>query len=64
MPFQPTSTDRGRPIIMQPYQQAIGIDIDCSENKVYWSDITGGNIYSADFAGHQLTALIKNGLRE
>lgn len=61
VPFQPTSTDRGRPIVMQPYQQAIAIDVDCSDSRVYWSDITEGNIYSSDFTGQDIKTFIGKG---
>jgi len=60
IPFQPTPTDLGRHLVLKPMQQAIGIDIDCSENRVFWSDIVGGNIYSSDYTGHNLQTFINN----
>lgn len=51
VPFEPTTKDMGKPIQIQYYQMAIGLDIDCYEGRVYWSDITGKAIKSSNYNG-------------
>lgn len=51
VPFNPTPRNPGRPIQIQYYQMAIGLDIDCYEGRVYWSDITGKAIKSSAYNG-------------
>lgn len=62
MPFRPTSGDLGKPILIEPLQQSIGIDIDCSEGRVYWSDIAGKKILSAIFNGSDIKDYVTQGI--
>ncbi|XP_067009862.1 nidogen isoform X2 [Anabrus simplex] len=62
VPFNPTRKDRGRPIAIKPYQEAVGIDVDCLEGRVYWSDITGKVIRSAKYNGANITNFISKDL--
>ncbi|XP_059616809.1 nidogen [Phlebotomus argentipes] len=45
----PFSATRGRPVSMS--QMAIGVDNDCTEGRVYWSDISSKNIMSSKYDG-------------
>ncbi|KAL0266614.1 UNVERIFIED_CONTAM: hypothetical protein PYX00_009108 [Menopon gallinae] len=58
VPFKPTSGDPAKPIMMQVLQQSIGIDIDCNEGRVYWSDIAGKKIESSTFKGTDIKKFI------
>ncbi|KAF4521231.1 hypothetical protein B566_EDAN005442 [Ephemera danica] len=51
IPFKPTFNNRGRPIQIQYYQTAVGIDIDCLEGRVYWGDVNGKTIKSCKYDG-------------
>lgn len=64
VPFEPTSQDQGRPIHISYLQMAIGLDIDCAEGKVYWSDITGRMIKTSKYDGTSLTSFLTNGKRQ
>uniref|UniRef100_A0A1B0GHS0 Putative nidogen n=1 Tax=Lutzomyia longipalpis TaxID=7200 RepID=A0A1B0GHS0_LUTLO len=45
----PFSAQRGRPVSMS--QMAIGVDKDCAEGRVYWSDISSKTIMSSKYDG-------------
>ncbi|CAB3388254.1 Hypothetical predicted protein [Cloeon dipterum] len=51
IPFKPTHNNKGRIIQIHYFQTAVGIDIDCHEGRVFWSDINGKAIRSADYNG-------------
>lgn len=51
IPYNPTSSNPGQPIAIQYFQMAIGIDVDCLEGRVYWSDIAGQSIKSSKYDG-------------
>ncbi|KAI9561912.1 hypothetical protein GHT06_012874 [Daphnia sinensis] len=51
VPIQPSPSKPGRPIFVQIFQAAVGIDIDCHEGRVYWSDVNGRIITSAAYNG-------------
>lgn len=48
--------------MIQPSQQSIGIDIDCAEGRVYWSDIAGKKIDSATFRGGDVKRFVTLGV--
>lgn len=54
--------DPAKPIMMQYLQQSIGIDIDCTENRVYWSDIAGKKIESASYMGTDVKKFLSEGI--
>lgn len=45
----PLSGEVPHPLTVEPFQTAIGIDIDCPNQKVYWSDVAGREIKHASF---------------
>lgn len=61
VPFEQTARDIGKPIQIQYYQMAIGLDIDCIEGRVYWSDITGKAIKSSAYNGTGFQNFITEG---
>ncbi|KAL1489768.1 hypothetical protein ABEB36_013702 [Hypothenemus hampei] len=42
---------QGKPIQTRAYQTAVGLDIDCTEGRVYWSDISLNAIRSSLYNG-------------
>ncbi|CAH1124061.1 unnamed protein product [Ceutorhynchus assimilis] len=40
IPMEANKRNPGRPIQIKTYQTAVGLDIDCLEGRVYWSDIS------------------------
>lgn len=51
VPFVPTPRDMGKPIQIQYYQMAIGLDVDCYAGRVYWGDIAGKAIKTSNYNG-------------
>ncbi|KAJ8922644.1 hypothetical protein NQ315_007676 [Exocentrus adspersus] len=49
-------------IQVKGYQTAVGLDIDCLEGRVYWSDITGRAIRSSLFNGSDKADFIKDAI--
>ncbi|CAG0924621.1 unnamed protein product [Notodromas monacha] len=45
VPLEPTISDSGAPILLDPLQTAVGIDADCVRGKIYYGDISGGSIW-------------------
>lgn len=43
-------------------QMAIGIDKDCSTGRVYWSDISSKQIFSAKYDGSDKKPFITEGI--
>ncbi|VDO17006.1 unnamed protein product [Brugia timori] len=41
----------GKQLIVVPHQIAVGIDFDCQEERIVWSDIAGHSILSASING-------------
>lgn len=62
VPYKPTPQDPAKPIMMQYLQQSIGISIDCTQNRVYWSDIAGKKIESANYKGTDVEKFITEGI--
>ncbi|XP_046738745.1 nidogen isoform X3 [Diprion similis] len=51
IPFFPTPNNPGSPIAITSSQMAVGLDIDCSAGRTYWSDISGNKISSMMYNG-------------
>lgn len=62
IPFEPSSTNPGRPIQLTYYQMVIGLDIDCSAARVYWSDITNRVIKSSNYDGTIIETFLAQGI--
>ncbi|KAG8236148.1 hypothetical protein J437_LFUL001582 [Ladona fulva] len=54
VPFNPTASNPGQPIQIHYFQVAVGIDIDCQEGRVYWSDVNGRTIKSSKYDGSDI----------
>ncbi|KAK9507916.1 hypothetical protein O3M35_007676 [Rhynocoris fuscipes] len=63
VPFNPTRTNRGRPIHIYENQTAIGIAIDCVEGRVYWSDITNLQVKSSKYDGTDFQIFMDSGIK-
>lgn len=61
IPLESTNTHTKKAIQVKGYQTAVGLDIDCMEGRIYWSDITGRAIRSALFNGSNKEDFIKDG---
>ncbi|CAH0560102.1 unnamed protein product [Brassicogethes aeneus] len=59
---EPTSKKSGRPIQVKPNQVSVGLDIDCIDGRVYWSDITNRAIRSSTFNGSEKQDFIRDAL--
>ncbi|XP_030745606.1 nidogen-2 isoform X2 [Sitophilus oryzae] len=62
IPLEPTKQNPGKPIQIKPYQTAVGLDIDCLEGRVYWSDISGRAIRSSLYNGSDKVDFINSGI--
>lgn len=58
VPFDETKMTQGRPIQMKSNQIAVGLDVDCLEGRIYWSDVSGGAIRSSLYNGTDKTDFI------
>ncbi|CAG9854211.1 unnamed protein product [Phyllotreta striolata] len=47
VPLNPKQTRPRKPIQAKAFQTAVGLDVDCLEGRVYWSDISGRAIRSS-----------------
>ena len=61
VPMEPTKRNPGKPIQIKMYQTAVGLDIDCMEGRVFWTDISGRAIRSSLFNGSDKVDFIVNG---
>lgn len=61
IPLEDTKSSMRKPIQIKPYQTAVGLDIDCLEGRVYWSDVSGRVIRSALFNGSNKIDFMKEG---
>lgn len=61
VPLEHKTSSMNRPIQIKTYQTAVGLDIDCLEGRVYWSDVSGRAIRSALFNGSNKIDFIKEG---
>ncbi|XP_060532500.1 nidogen [Cylas formicarius] len=62
IPMEPTRRDPGKPIQIKLFQTAVGLDIDCTEGRVYWSDISGRAIRSATYNGSDKADFVVNSI--
>lgn len=61
VPLENKKSSMNKPIQIKIYQTAVGLDIDCLEGRVYWSDVSGRAIRSASFNGSNKIDFIKEG---
>lgn len=57
----PLKDGRAVPLIVEPFQTAIGIDIDCPNRQIYWSDVATGAIKVASFNGSDKGTFLDEG---
>ncbi|XP_059095776.1 nidogen-like [Tigriopus californicus] len=53
IPFSAKLTNPGVPIMFKTSQTATGLQVDCQEEKIYWTDTTGRAIFSSNYDGSQ-----------
>lgn len=53
----------GRQLVVVPHQVVVGIDYDCVEQRIYWSDISGAAIRSATVNGTDIRLVFKEDLK-
>lgn len=61
IPLENSKLNTKKPIQMKAYQTAVGLDIDCMEGRVYWSDISTRAIKSSLFNGSDKADFINDG---
>ncbi|KRX88301.1 Nidogen-1 [Trichinella pseudospiralis] len=49
--------DYGKQLIVVPFQIAVGVDYDCQEDKIYWTDVSGHSVHSSNLDGSNVTTL-------
>ena len=59
MPLQPTKEDKGKLLLTKPHQIPAGLDVDCLDGLVYWSDVAHGVIYRANYNGSSSQTVIQ-----
>ncbi|VDP08501.1 unnamed protein product [Soboliphyme baturini] len=45
------ASDIGKQIVIAPYQIAVGIDYDCANGQIYWTDVSGHSVRKANLDG-------------
>ena len=55
-------TQPGEQLLLRPGMTSIGIDVDCHERFLFWSDVTSKTIMKADYAGQRVSAVVTSGL--
>ncbi|XP_021357021.1 nidogen-2-like [Mizuhopecten yessoensis] len=58
IPYMPKEDDQGKRILYVPGQLAIGIDSDCEDRTMYWTDVSNGQIHRANLDGTDSTPVI------
>uniref|UniRef100_A0A914DFS9 EGF-like domain-containing protein n=1 Tax=Acrobeloides nanus TaxID=290746 RepID=A0A914DFS9_9BILA len=53
----------GRQLIVVPHQVVVDIDFDCTNERLYWSDISGHTIRTAALNGTDVKAFFENELK-
>ncbi|XP_067681271.1 nidogen-like [Haliotis asinina] len=56
VPYQ--GTGRGQMLIYVPGQLAVGLDTDCAEGLLYWTDVAGGQIRRAQYDGTDIQTVL------
>ncbi|KRX84111.1 Nidogen-1 [Trichinella sp. T6] len=49
--------DYGKQLIVVPFQIAVGVDYDCQDDKIYWTDVSGHSVHSSNLDGSNVTTL-------
>ncbi|KAH1019720.1 hypothetical protein HUJ04_009502 [Dendroctonus ponderosae] len=62
IPIEATRMNPGKPIQIKTYQTAVGLDIDCMESRVYWSDISLHAIRSSSYNGSDNKDFLAEGI--
>jgi len=63
IPLEPTKENNGQLILTKPHQIPAGLDVDCLNGHVYWSDVANGVIYRAPYNGSSTETIIEGVLR-
>lgn len=51
MPLEPSKSNPGRLLLMEPHQTVVGIAADCVEQRIYWTDAASGAVRRAFYNG-------------
>ncbi|XP_028136673.1 nidogen [Diabrotica virgifera virgifera] len=60
IPLDRTRNKVKKPVQVKAYQTAVGLDVDCLEGRIYWSDISGRAISSSALDGTDKEHFIVN----
>ncbi|XP_013386084.1 nidogen-1 isoform X2 [Lingula anatina] len=60
VPFNPSQREPGKQVLLIPGQTAIGIDVDCYERSIYWTDVSNRVIRQARLDGSDQKIVIKD----
>ncbi|KAL1423396.1 hypothetical protein MTO96_021153 [Rhipicephalus appendiculatus] len=62
MPLEPSKSNPGRLLLMEPHQTVVGIAADCVEQRIYWTDAASGAVRRAFYNGSS-SEVFRAGLR-
>eukprot|EP00095_Tigriopus_kingsejongensis_P011899 snap_masked-scaffold111_size354240-processed-gene-1.0 protein:Tk11899 transcript:snap_masked-scaffold111_size354240-processed-gene-1.0-mRNA-1 annotation:"hypothetical protein DAPPUDRAFT_314322" len=62
IPFSAKKSNPGVPIMVRTSQTATGIDVDCQEQKIYWTDTTGRAIFRCNYDGSQVEPFLNKAM--
>ncbi|CAG7838551.1 unnamed protein product [Allacma fusca] len=54
----PLNGDKSEPVVVEPFQTAIGVAMDCPQKKIYWGDVGGRAIKQVSFNGTDKQAFL------
>ncbi|KAE8752468.1 hypothetical protein FOCC_FOCC000590 [Frankliniella occidentalis] len=53
-----TASEAGQPLQIHYFQDAIGVDVDCQEQRLYWSDVASKSIKSMFYNGTAISTFL------
>ncbi|XP_057670529.1 nidogen [Diorhabda carinulata] len=62
IPLDQSKNSFRKPVQVKAYQTAVGLDVDCLEGRIYWSDINGRVIRSSALNGTDKNDFITEGI--
>ncbi|RWS16291.1 Nidogen-1-like protein [Dinothrombium tinctorium] len=59
MPLTPTETNRGKLLLTKSHQLPVGLDVDCMEGYIYWTDVYHRAIHKALYNGSMIETILE-----
>lgn len=61
MPITSGTQQKGELVVMEAHQTAVGIDIDCYNGYVYWTDVAQAKIKRSRYNGSNVEVFLHEG---